>query len=295
MQTAVTVAKDAVKFVADVVANGFDPSLDTNAQINLAPSQLQDSPWGQQYQIWSKEKTSSSGTASGNFALYCVDCGVHGAAHIAGHLSFSLLHGINAGNLSITGNLGAGLGLGLDAEVTYNSGPLKKNIITAGLPGFSIPKIIVVGPELALDAALEIDVTAQGQVLVGASASLPNFEIYLDIVDGHKSHTSGFTPVVNHTFQAHAAVEANAKFGLPFQLGVGLDILLLKNGKKMASVITEPSIDANLKIDTAADADCQGISYSANLGLDAKFDLFDVKEFDIFKLDSPNLASGCFR
>lgn len=289
-------AKNAVNFVKDVATNGFDPSIDTNAAINLAPatSSLTDSYWGQQYQIWSKEKTSKGGTVTGNLALYCVDCGVKGAAHISGHLTLSLSDGIKAGTLDINGNIAAALNLGLDAQVTYDSGVQKKNIISVGLPGFSIPKIVTVGPQVSLDAAIQVIIEAKGQVLVGANATLPAFEIHIDIKDSKKSYTKGFTPKVQHTFQAHAEIGATAKFGLPFGLGVGLDIQLLKNGKKMVSVITEPYIEAKMKYDSDDDK-CKGISYSTNLGLDSKLNLFDLKEFEIFNLTTPDLLKDCFR
>lgn len=53
--------------------------------------------------------------------------------------------------LDLTGNVKAAVNLGIDAFAEYEKELFSKRLLTAGLPGFSIPKVIVVGPMLTLD------------------------------------------------------------------------------------------------------------------------------------------------
>lgn len=87
---AVDTVKAGVTAVVDAASKLFDPSLDKTFNLNLAPSKLVDSPWGQAFQLFKKEKSNDAGTASGSIALYCVECGVAGKVHVGGQLSFSI-------------------------------------------------------------------------------------------------------------------------------------------------------------------------------------------------------------
>lgn len=90
VNAAVDTVKAGVAAVVDAASQLFDPSLDKTFNLNLAPSKLVDSPWGQAFQLFQKEKQNDAGTASGNVALYCVQCGVTGKVHVGGQLSFSI-------------------------------------------------------------------------------------------------------------------------------------------------------------------------------------------------------------
>ena len=50
--------------------------------------------------------------------FYCIDCGITGSVAVAGSFSFTLLNGICAGNIAISGSLRAGIQIGLDALVS---------------------------------------------------------------------------------------------------------------------------------------------------------------------------------
>ena len=90
VSTAVNTVKQGVGAVVAAVSSLFNPSLDQTFNLNLAPSSLVDSPFGQAFQIFKKDKTNAADTVSGSIALYCVGCGVSGKAHISGQLSFSI-------------------------------------------------------------------------------------------------------------------------------------------------------------------------------------------------------------
>lgn len=201
---------------------------------------------------------------------------------------------ITQGNAGIDGNINAGLNLGLAAEASYTS-EFEKNIATAGFPAFSIPNVIVVGPEVALDVTLGFNITASGQVLAGASMSIPSFSANLDLVDSSQSYATGFTPQFGTQFSVSGEIKAAASLGLPLTIGIGLDLVPL-NIRKLISVTNEPSLDASASYSYSSDGggDCNnGVEYSIALADDTRLDFFGLKEIDLFNYKPPDLVSGC--
>lgn len=133
------------------------------------------------------------------------------------------------------GSAHAGLFVGLDAQVQYNQ-KFTKQIANIGLPGFSIPKIITVGPVVTVGTELDINAQATGQLLVGVAMDLPNFQATLDIVDSTKSGSSGFTPVFTKNFTASGEIDITIGFGLPVSVGVGLVAPIIKFDKTIALI-----------------------------------------------------------
>ena len=181
------------------------------------------------------------------------------------------------------------------AEASYSPPKYKTNIISQGLQPYEIPGVLLVGPEIAVDATLGFNITTEGQVLAGASMSVPNFSANLDLVDSSQSHVTGFTPQFNTNFSAGGQIRATTSLGLPVTIGVGLDIVPLKI-RKLISVINEPSLEANVAYSYSTDGsgDCNnGIQYSIALADDTRLNFFDLKEVDLYNYKSPDLVSGC--
>jgi hypothetical protein len=99
----------------------------------------------------------------------------------------------------------AGLNIGVNGFASY-SATKNINIIQAGLPGFSIPKIVTIGPSLNVALNSNLQFNAIGQILVGATYSWPAINAVLDVIDSSKSTKSGFTPTLTKTFQAYGDV-----------------------------------------------------------------------------------------
>ncbi|EKG21794.1 hypothetical protein MPH_00713 [Macrophomina phaseolina MS6] len=285
-----------IKFISDKIDSLTTAKAGGNININLTPKGLVDSKyWGQQYRLYHGEKT--SGAASGSVDLYCVDCGITGKAHIAGELGFSLLGGgFNKGSVTVDGSLKAGLFLGLAAEGQYKN-TFKKTITSDGLPGFSIHNVITVGPVVAMDASLALDIKAQGQILVGGSAEINNFYAKLDVVNSDQTTATGFKPTFNSKFTAAGQISADARVGLPLTVGVGLEITPLKY-RKLISITNEPyvSASATYAYDSVNPGTCNnGIQYQLTLGDELSMNFFDIKTMSLFKADMPPLAADCIK
>jgi hypothetical protein len=196
------------------------------------------------------------------------------------------------------GNVHAGLGLGLDAQLEYKDS-FKKPIFSTGLPGFSVPNIITVGPVVSLSAELDVEATAQGQLLAAIALDIPNFDATLDLLDSTKSSSSGFHPVFTKNFTATGEISLSAAFGLPLKVGVGIVIPLIKFDKSIA-LIEKPGINATATFTGSTDLaelstmSCpNGVAYSVSLTNDVSLDFFGLKEVDLFPYKGEPLAHDC--
>ena len=257
----VKAATTVVKAVLTVVNTAFSPSVHVNVPINVGPSasKLKKSPFGPAYQIYQYTVPSNDpkkskfekdlegildkllpedGQPVPGVTFYCVNCGIHGNIKIYGSISFRLLSGITAGSVGMSGNLAAGLTIGVDAFAEYKKKITVARLVHQGVPGFSIPNIITLGPEITLDMTAEFGISAQGQLLAGVTMTWPNINANLDILNPSASSSSGFTPQVNRIFNATGTLTATAALGLPVGLAFGIDLLAGKYSKSIALIDT---------------------------------------------------------
>ena len=148
-----TVAVNAVKKVGQIASDlaAISPSLNTDLPINLTPSNLTASPWGQALQLYRKEKSTESGTLSGEITVYCVQCGVMGKIHLSGEARWTLADGLTKANMGMDGNIGAGLQIGVDAQAELKKEflvPIIQKGIETVPPVLSVSGLFTIGPEV---------------------------------------------------------------------------------------------------------------------------------------------------
>jgi hypothetical protein len=83
--------------------------------------------------------------------------------------------------------------------------------------------VLSVGVAVTVDAVIDVKLNAKGQVLIGASMVIDNFNAKLDAL-GSGSTVAGFTPKFTPKFDASGQVDASLGLGLPTELGVGLKV-----------------------------------------------------------------------
>lgn len=203
---------------------------------------------------------------------------------------------VETAKLSLVGTAMASAKLGIAVEASF-SDSFNKVIFEAPIPnaGFKIGGVVTVGAFTKLAATGQLDINAEGQLLVGATASIDKFEAVLDAV-GSGSKISDLNPVFNKSFDASGQISVTAGLGLPMSLAVKVEIPLVKFNKELALVNT-PSLTASatLKVSTdlADKEDCNnGLKYSVI----AK-DAFDFRLVDkIYPLGQINktLISDCY-
>ncbi|KAK0106892.1 hypothetical protein ONS95_003611 [Cadophora gregata] len=226
--------------------------------------------------------------------VWCIDCGVKGSLSVSGSASVSVLKGPTSLRLELGGSLTAGVYLGIEAYVEKEAEFLKKRVFTAGLPGFTLPGIITIGPLITLDVDGKAGVSALGRVLAGAEVDFPEMKVVLDVIDTGASRISGFKPTVTTRFEAVGELTMSASLGLPIGVGVGIDIL---NGQftQGIAVVSRPYIgaEAHWNTPTANDEDgCDGIDWSLGIGTEFELNVFD-QTFGLGEFKGPDLASGC--
>ncbi|KKK16874.1 hypothetical protein AOCH_005736, partial [Aspergillus ochraceoroseus] len=338
---AITVAETEIKLVTFLVTGQYHQSF--NFPLNIGPPSalVSDSPWGDQgIKFWSfklddgdddddgendeekekkKEKFNAADQALddikdeivGDFAdpepgidLWCVNCGVTGDFKVTGTFAASIRSGFTKGQLSLAGNMYAGLFIGVDAFMEFDDTETY-SLFTLGLPGFEIPDIVALGPTLSLGVSAELDITAEGQYLAGAGLTWPSIYAMLDVLDHANSVHSGFTPTYNETVSSEATITVTSTLGLPVTLGFGLNVL---NGKweKEARLIDTPGLQATLEYDddisytdgalnvTPADG-CYGVSWDLALVNNVVLDLSDFDEgtYTLASTVLDDIASGC--
>jgi hypothetical protein len=316
--------KAAATAVASLIpAVTLSKSLDV--PLNLGPAQNDASPWGPQYKFFeyspdskkdasmiaATQKSLSGMSTSLNgisdpkpgIQMYCVDCGIKGQFQAVGTVSASLAQGVTRCDVSLDGNLYAGVFVGVNAFAAYEKN-VNKDLINKGLPTLSIPGIAVLGPKVTISLDSHLRVQAAGQLLVGASLNWPKIHANLDLLDKSKSTQTGFTPEIVKKFDAWGDVTAEASLSLPVTLFFGVDIL---NGKyqKGVSMVNTPAVTATAELAIAASygtgasnsitssTGCFGIKYNMGLSNNLAVHLLDISTVTLLDYQRPNLADGC--
>jgi hypothetical protein len=326
VNTAVAVAKvtvalavNAVKLVAFAVTGQYSNSLTLPLALGPPATVEVDSPWGKAFKMYTfkmgeeDEKFSATKATLDNLVeefvgapnpepgveIYCVNCGVRGSVKATGKINATPLSGVKEASIGISGNLYVGMYLGVNAFAKWEK-EWEKELFSKGLPGWSIPGIVTLGPKLILSAKATVSVEAEGQILTGASLTWPGFEATLDMVNPSKSSKSGWTPNIDHAFQVHGGVTATAAVGLPVSLWFGIDIL---NGvfKKGAALVDTPALTGTAEFEVNAGTEetsvgtdeCLGIAWDITLTNEVSFEIDDGPEWTLFEWASPALAEGC--
>ena len=246
------------KQIVQTVSNGLavSPAINTDIPINIAPSNQVESPWGQALQLFHKDKASTNQAVTGEVTIYCVQCGFNGKIHLSGQARWTIQDGLTEANVGMNGNIAAGVEIGIDAQAQLQE-QFQFPITQVGIEGLSVLGLYTVGPEISLAAEVELGVSLAVQVLAGVNMSIPNFSANIDLVDGSKSISQGFTPQFEKIFEAKAEISTNAALGLPLSIGVGIDIPPIKSTKTV-SLTEKPIVETTFTY--AASTTCEGIN-----------------------------------
>lgn len=204
----------------------------------------------------------------------------------------------------MSGNLNAGLQIGVDAYAEFSRTITVARLVHQGIPGFSIPGIITLGPEVTLDMTAQFGISAQGQLLAGVTMNWANLGATLDIIHPSASTSYGFTPQVTKIFNATGTLTATASLGLPVGLAFGIDLLHGKYSKSIA-LVDAPSVNAQASLSAAYsnvngagslsvnDGQCPGVVWSIGLENKVELNVLDLRTYQLFDWNSPPLASSC--
>ncbi|KAG9254005.1 uncharacterized protein F5Z01DRAFT_674327 [Emericellopsis atlantica] len=250
------------------------------------------------------EEIRNGAELSGSLDIYCVDCGVEGDFNIRGKVVFVFSRlKFEEGFVEVSGSLGAGLGLGIVAELTLNK-EFKKQITSLPLTPFSIPNVFVLGPKFDLSAGVNFELDAQGQLLAGVRADWPSINARIDVVNSGSSFANGFTPELTPIFEVDGTISLTTTFFLEGALGIGIDIA---NGlfDKSVELIEKPGIfvsagvGASFSLENgvggAGDNDCLGVEIATGFTNEVSVNVFDIDALSaVIDTRSFDIARKCF-
>lgn len=141
--------------------------------------------------------------SGGIFSVQCAKCGVHGDFSVDGRLAFSLKDGITDGKISLINKdpftVDAIFGITLEVQTDQSVKGFDKQIVAVPLSPLTIPGVLTIGPQLAIDGALDLVLNGKAELLVGGSLSIAPGTAGLSIVKREDNKLDGFdttfTPV----------------------------------------------------------------------------------------------------
>ena len=200
--------------------------------------------------------------------------------------------------VQVNGSFLAQLNIGVDVLASY-TWQESFNLFRVPIPGtsFAIPGVFIFGGQASLDIAAYAAARAQGQFLIGASASIPNFNARLDL-NPAKTGFSGFKPIFKSRREASGSIDIDLGLGLPLEVGFGLSLPAVPSfGSKVLGIRNSPFLVANAHGSFNTNSSFQAgprcdIPYSLNFVNKIDADLFgSIKP--LYKFEKNGLAKGC--
>jgi hypothetical protein len=319
VDVAVAAAKNAVELVKFAVTGEYQHTFVLPVNLMAPDTVLVSSPWGKALRVYrySMDKKHQQFNATKerlvNIAetflgepepepgvdVFCINCGARGRIEAVGRISATPLSGVQEALISIKGNMYVGMYVGVNGFAQWEK-EFEETIFERGLPGWSIPGIVTLGPTLKAGGKFVVSFEAEGQLMTGASLTWPGFEAVLDLKDSRNSRQGGWTPEVDYAFQVHGAATATAAVGVPVGIWFGIDILngLFKQG---AELVDTPGLTATASAQFSVgteetsfgEDECAGISWDIKLTNEVTLEIKDFHEWKLFEWESPALAEGC--
>ncbi|KJX93914.1 hypothetical protein TI39_contig4239g00006 [Zymoseptoria brevis] len=318
----------AIRFIAESILPTWNPSGSFNIAVDMGPPSflLTDTPWGKGFKMYEyKSGESAFGPGAGILAemvgadkiltfeidgveqlpmpgveVWCVDCGFGGDIKVTGSAVFTIV-GPTRLILRMVGDLDATLQLGINGFAEFSYKPFEKRLLTAGLPGFSIPGVISIGPYLTLDVDAEILIELEGQMLAGLQMEWPAIGFQVDFMAPINSKAFGYAPRVKPVFNVSATATVTASLGIPIGVNVGVSLLGGIFDKSVA-LVDRPALQAVAKYSEKHDSDgsqtgtdeCPGgIYFYSNLVNTLELEIFDEWKYDLGSWEGEKFLEGC--
>ena len=206
--------------------------------VNLEPKETKSpSPWGDAVNMQTVD----------GVTVWCIDCGMHGDILFDGSMSVGLTEPfLKAGSLDVEAkNFKIPMTFGFQAQdAKLGRKSFTFTILTAGLPGFSIPDVFNIGPQFTLGVSFTVALSASGNLEAGVNMAWPDAKAHLDLVNKDSgASANGWTPTVDKVFNvSNGQLAINGSLGVPLSIGVDISIA---NGKlnKGVNITDTPSIE----------------------------------------------------
>ena len=222
-----------------------------------------------------------------DFSIDCPGCATTGTIDVQGKIVMNTVIGIptSVKSISLTATpkgVGANLALGFSVSGTLGSGWTKDwNLVTVGLPGWSIPKIIDLGPQFTVDAGFTLSgIEGSASISAGVNIAIPDSSSAVLGIDGMDSSFSGWVPKATPQ-TPKVSVEVDGSLELYTELGLDIGLTVLSKwgfGGGLFLRIPEVNIDLGAEFNTQGvcpgSADVFGVKLGATVGVDLNLGVY---------------------
>lgn len=188
-------------------------------------------------------KSATHGTLQ--FAVDCVSCGTKGTIELTGHVESSLKNGLTVFSVSaVPKAFTSTLALKLSGTGSLGSTWTQQaTFLTVTVPGFSIPQILTVGPNLKFSGGLTVSkITGSAQISSGITATVPDTSVASVDFATSAVDVKGWTP----TFKADPvtfSAQVDSEVSLYVQIAVAISLTCLGTGFSVDLGLKIPEID----------------------------------------------------
>ncbi|KAF7885914.1 uncharacterized protein EAF02_004423 [Botrytis sinoallii] len=222
-----------------------------------------------------------------DFSIDCPGCATTGTIDVQGKIVMNTVIGIptSVKSISITATpkgLGANLALGFSVSGTLGSGWSKDwNLVTVGLPGWSIPKIIDLGPQFTVDAGFALSgIEGSASISAGVNVAIPDSSSAVLGINGVDSSFNGWVPTATPQ-TPKVSVEVDGSLQLYTELGLDVGLTVLSKwgfGGGLFLRIPDVKIDLGAEFNTQGvcpgSADVFGVTLGATVGVDLNLGVY---------------------
>ncbi|GAM90377.1 hypothetical protein ANO11243_084200 [Dothideomycetidae sp. 11243] len=239
--------------------------------------------------------------------FYCVRCGLHAHNKVSGLARFSLLRGASTLQVGLDGDFQYGMNLGIDAETVKRRAGKERHIIPPlSNPVTTLKGILTFGPIVTVKLGIASNVHDKGRLLTGVNVHMPSYSAHFDLIHPTKSLVRGFKDLsVRKYFTAHGGVEQSAQVHMPFSMGVGVMIPLIRFNQQV-KLINKPAFVSQAigsgsfakgkrppDIDMPIDSKCNGITWGLGFSHEVLLDVLGKYRQSLFKFHIP-FVEGCY-
>ncbi|KXJ84891.1 hypothetical protein Micbo1qcDRAFT_210359 [Microdochium bolleyi] len=295
-------------------------------------AQLDESPWGDAYEMFKFEDFKGSANYGMNLGVlakltgadqlvtieiggleempkpgvtvWCVKCFAKGDIKVTGSATFSAA-GLRSIKLGFDGSIEAQLQLGINAYMEYEKPILKFRLLAIPLLGYSVHDVTDIGVVATLDFDANVKVEALGQMLAGIDMQWIKIGTEIDLLQWAESKAYGVAPYVAPAFDVSGEATVTSSLGLPIALAVGVIIPVPKWDATIA-VVDRPAIQgvaeyrasyvdfgAGTAVGSSGLEGCKGIHYYASLINEFQLQILGKYKYDLGSWKGPKFREGC--
>lgn len=225
-------------------------------------------------------KTTQSGL---DFSVNCHNCATKGSLAISGKVTGGST--VSVTMEAVPQDIEFDLGLELDVSGTLGSGWQKDfQLFTAGLPGFSITKILTVGPQFSIGAGFDLSgVAGTASISSGLTANIPNSATAsLDILGGDTTFT-GWAPTISYQpITVNAEVDGSLGIYTEVDLDIGLTVFETGYGAGFTLKVPDVTLNVGAGFNNMGfcpnNRDMFGVTFDGGIGVDLSMNAYSESE-----------------